>query len=210
MAFVKTTWVDGALPSISAAQLNRMDQGILDAHSALGTWGAWASATDHNFTGLNGDADWAYEVLIAGQVSGFSGSDWTIFLRPNSDNGNNYAQVVKRWYQDPFGTPLDNIYTQNTGVESTGFEIARGAYQTGGPFFCRAVISTLKGDRHPIAAESTFIERGGTARMYRCNFDGWWSNTVDPVSSIALALRTTTGAVAGSFTGRTAIRRMAT
>jgi hypothetical protein len=35
MAFVKTTWVDRQVPKISAAQLNRIEQGIADAHTAL-------------------------------------------------------------------------------------------------------------------------------------------------------------------------------
>lgn len=33
MAFVKTTWTDGAAPAVSAAQLNRIEQGIADAHA---------------------------------------------------------------------------------------------------------------------------------------------------------------------------------
>lgn len=32
MTFVKTTWVEGAAPYVTAAQLNRMEQGIADAH----------------------------------------------------------------------------------------------------------------------------------------------------------------------------------
>lgn len=32
MAFVKTAWVQGQLPDISAAQLNRIEQGVADAH----------------------------------------------------------------------------------------------------------------------------------------------------------------------------------
>lgn len=33
MAFVKTTWVDDGSPDLTAAQLNRIEQGIADAHS---------------------------------------------------------------------------------------------------------------------------------------------------------------------------------
>lgn len=33
MTFVKTTWNDDALPDLTAAQLNRMEQGIADAHA---------------------------------------------------------------------------------------------------------------------------------------------------------------------------------
>lgn len=33
MAFAKTTWVDGSAPAITAAQLNRVEQGIADAHA---------------------------------------------------------------------------------------------------------------------------------------------------------------------------------
>jgi hypothetical protein len=33
MAFVKTTWSDNALPAITAAQLNRIETGIGDAHA---------------------------------------------------------------------------------------------------------------------------------------------------------------------------------
>lgn len=33
MAFVKTTWNDDALPDMTAAQLNRQEQGIADAHA---------------------------------------------------------------------------------------------------------------------------------------------------------------------------------
>jgi hypothetical protein len=35
MAFVKTTWTDRAVPRMNAAQLNRIEQGIADAHAAL-------------------------------------------------------------------------------------------------------------------------------------------------------------------------------
>lgn len=33
MAYTKTTWVDGSAPAITAAQLNRMEDGIDDAHT---------------------------------------------------------------------------------------------------------------------------------------------------------------------------------
>jgi hypothetical protein len=35
MAYVKTTWIDDTLPDITAAQLNRIEQGIADAHTGL-------------------------------------------------------------------------------------------------------------------------------------------------------------------------------
>ncbi len=33
MAFVPTTWVDGSAPAITAAQMNRIEQGVDDAHA---------------------------------------------------------------------------------------------------------------------------------------------------------------------------------
>jgi hypothetical protein len=35
MAFVKTTWIDDSAPDMTAAQLNRIEQGIADAHAGL-------------------------------------------------------------------------------------------------------------------------------------------------------------------------------
>lgn len=44
MAFTKTTWVEGAEPAITAAQLNRIEQGIDDAHAGEVDDGAVATA----------------------------------------------------------------------------------------------------------------------------------------------------------------------
>lgn len=56
MAFVKTTWVDNALPALTATQLNRIEQGIADAHTMLsggkllvhGWWGIASSTLATN------------------------------------------------------------------------------------------------------------------------------------------------------------------
>jgi hypothetical protein len=53
MAYTKTTWADGGPPPISAANLNKMEQGIADANAAHAHDGVYApaahtSSADHD------------------------------------------------------------------------------------------------------------------------------------------------------------------
>jgi len=46
MTYTKTTWVEGGSPGISAANLNKIETGISDAHTALtGLGGTYVSLT---------------------------------------------------------------------------------------------------------------------------------------------------------------------
>ena len=42
MAYQKTTWIDGSAPAINAANLNKLEQGVADAHDMLTTGGTTA------------------------------------------------------------------------------------------------------------------------------------------------------------------------
>lgn len=39
MAYTKTTWVNGTTPAVNATNLNKIEQGIADAHDMLTTGG---------------------------------------------------------------------------------------------------------------------------------------------------------------------------
>lgn len=46
MSYTKTTWVNGNTPGIDATNLNKMEQGIYDAHGDIATLGATVSSAD--------------------------------------------------------------------------------------------------------------------------------------------------------------------
>lgn len=67
MAFTPTTWVDGSAPAITAAQLNRIETGIDEAHSG---------DVDNGF--LNTVGVYAVVVTSAGAFSGATPSGWSV------------------------------------------------------------------------------------------------------------------------------------
>lgn len=67
MAFAKTTWVDGGAPSISAAQLNRIENGIADLYAYKGaSKRVDFNGTNWDLTGLDGDTHKGYDITAWG------------------------------------------------------------------------------------------------------------------------------------------------
>lgn len=80
MAFVKTTWVQGAAPYINATQLNRMEQGIADAHAAIGTVTRYDLV---NATSVDMTVDSAADRLWVVEFDFSATFNATVLVRPN-------------------------------------------------------------------------------------------------------------------------------
>ena len=63
MAYTKTEWVNDSEPAISAANLNKIEQGIADAHTAVE--GKAAKSHKHALGDLNGASEVGKAVLAA-------------------------------------------------------------------------------------------------------------------------------------------------
>jgi len=46
MSYTKTTWVNGSVPGIDATNLNKIEQGIYDAHEGIANLGTAVSSAD--------------------------------------------------------------------------------------------------------------------------------------------------------------------
>ena len=54
MAYTKTTWVNDSKPAINAANLNKIEQGIADAHAIVAEPGPKGDKGDKGDTGAKG------------------------------------------------------------------------------------------------------------------------------------------------------------
>ena len=54
MAYTKTTWVNDSEPAINAANLNKIEQGIADAHAVVAEPGPKGDKGDKGDTGAKG------------------------------------------------------------------------------------------------------------------------------------------------------------
>lgn len=102
MAFVKTTWIPNSLPALDATQLNRIEQGIADAHdygvptvkSVVG------GAIPLDFTGLADDT--AYELVVRGRLNAPNLANApALYLAPNGSTApgaNGARSLVHRTY----------------------------------------------------------------------------------------------------------------
>ena len=54
MAYTKTTWVNDSKPAINAANLNKIEQGIADAHAVVAEPGPKGDKGDKGDTGAKG------------------------------------------------------------------------------------------------------------------------------------------------------------
>ena len=55
MAYTKTTWVNDSKPAINAANLNKIEQGIADAHAIVAEPGPKSDKGDTGAKGAKGD-----------------------------------------------------------------------------------------------------------------------------------------------------------
>ena len=55
MAYTKTTWVNDSKPAINAANLNKIEQGIADAHAIVAEPGPKGDKGDPGTPGTKGD-----------------------------------------------------------------------------------------------------------------------------------------------------------
>lgn len=55
MAYTKTTWVNDSKPAINAANLNKIEQGIADAHAIVAEPGPKGDKGDTGAKGAKGD-----------------------------------------------------------------------------------------------------------------------------------------------------------
>ena len=55
MAYTKTTWVNDSKPAINAANLNKIEQGIADAHAVVAEPGPKGDKGDTGAKGAKGD-----------------------------------------------------------------------------------------------------------------------------------------------------------
>ena len=55
MAYTKTTWVNDSKPAINAANLNKIEQGIADAHAIVAEPGPKGDKGDPGTPGAKGD-----------------------------------------------------------------------------------------------------------------------------------------------------------
>ena len=53
MAYTKTTWVNGNLPALNETNLNNMETGIYEAHSAIATLQPLVSANTTAISSIN-------------------------------------------------------------------------------------------------------------------------------------------------------------
>lgn len=66
MAYVKTTWSDGQAPALSAANLNKIEQGIFDASATADTAKSVTDSTTDFVVDEGTDGDWTYRKWNSG------------------------------------------------------------------------------------------------------------------------------------------------
>src|SRR4051794_9773937 len=98
MAFLKTTWVENSLPKLDAAQLNRIEKGIGDVYARTVVATPTATVTQ-TFTGLNGDTEGPYRLVLDGRIAA-SGADRNVrvLLRSATDNSDNSRNIGYETY----------------------------------------------------------------------------------------------------------------
>lgn len=70
MPFAKTTWVDNALPAITATQLNRMETGVDDLFKRRLVFdGVYSIASPLVIPNLSGDTEGPYRILVSGRLN---------------------------------------------------------------------------------------------------------------------------------------------
>ncbi len=99
MAFVPTTWVDGSAPAITAAQMNRIETGIDEAHSG-----------DVDFLGNNTVAIYVGRLASDGSATSLP-SGWS---SSRTGTVNNYTYVITH-----------NLTTTNVGAVVTAINDRR-------------------------------------------------------------------------------------
>ena len=72
MAYMKTAWVNDSEPALNAVNLNKLEQGVADAHSAIADVPAGADGKDGKDGSRGPAGQSAYEVAVA---AGFSGDE---------------------------------------------------------------------------------------------------------------------------------------
>lgn len=80
MSFNRTTWVDDVTET-SAANFNRIEQGIADLHGRRLVYdGVWSQAAPLVIPGLSGDTEGPYRIIVAGRLNTGGGADLQLQL----------------------------------------------------------------------------------------------------------------------------------
>lgn len=150
-----------------------------------------SGATSHTFTGLDGNADVAYEILLCGTFA-FGGAAKYVSLRPNGDSGANY-QNASGWAsgasEGATGSPLTSgLYL----VESQG--AADGTVQV------RGQLAAAAGYYRTYTGLYGF--RNATPNPLAGHVAGWWTNTASNITSLEVNFG------GGTFTGTIVLKKL--
>lgn len=208
MGFLKTLFTPGSLPAFDASEANKMGQGIADSFGAQQSLNA---VQGFSFTGLDGDADYGYELTLLGRINGSTSGTYVIVARPNGDAAQtNYPQTTfKRFYQDPLGTIQDNAFV---GEPATvlGMTIARTAFVPQGYMMSRTRLLVPTGVKRMMMSECLWIGNGDNRAIEHLTHC-YYTDAATPITSLSLALLTYMHAAPPgdiTFTGRAVLKRL--
>lgn len=201
MAYVKTTWVDEVTPT-SAANLNHLEQGVADANAPLVARAAINQSADFDVAGLDGDADYGYEIVAVGRMS----TSNALIMRPNGDAGATYAGIYDQTFR-----AASSVVTNSIGITS------------GAPDNGLMLASSPGSTPYYIASRATFhakSQAGAYGRVFNSSYSTksevvtgeslvesvteWWNPT--PSSTVLNKLTFTFGG--GTFNGHITVRRI--
>lgn len=196
MAFVKTAWVDRSPPGITAAQLNRMEDGIADANGVTTDFNA--QTVDYDITGLNGDTDMGYEVICIGRIA----TSGLVAIRPNGDAGNSYAGLYNQTIRVASGAVSNGV-----GATSfSGLQLSNNPTTTAYHFASRAVFfAKSQGGQYgrPWYCEWAAKAELTSGESLLQSVTQWWNP-----ASAATVLNKLTVTFGGAFTGRINVKRI--
>lgn len=142
--------------------------------------------TVHSFIDLNGDADIEYK-LVSRIVSG--GTSATFYLRPNNDSGSNYG------YQQM--AAVNTTIAPDAATSYTGYPLVYNTSNSGELLFNEAILYAQTG------ASRVVLMRGAnkisTTTVSDLNLlGGYWNNTADNITSLAITSNVTNGLAIGT------------
>lgn len=146
-------------------------------------------ATSYTFTGLDGNVDRLYELLIEGVMGASAGG--YVLVRPNNDSAANYANLWLYGYNaSAFG---------NSVGPTNGLAIMVGQNISDQQVMARAVVRAKSGARRGILSDA--MADDNQTPFVRSMLAGRWTNTASNIVSLTVSFP-------ASFTGTVTLRKV--
>ena len=160
-----------------------------------------SAVSSYTFSGLNGNADYGYELVFLGATS--ATSDPVFFMRPNNDTtAGNYNNVFTRCYHNPAVTSGQDYVTIATGLHLHSCYSAGGAAATHGMSFRAQLHAKVIGSTFRTSSGNSGSANASNSAHTAQNSAGFWNNTADNITSLVVL------ASLGTFTGMLTLRKL--